>query len=400
MIENTNSKTLYTIKVVSLRKMPDPVEPTKRERYFAFCDTREIPDDLPLETNPRQQNLNTTVAKKIKEGFFGIETGQLFHLLNRGLLISAEGVDFNNKTNELTLLLSDKEKHGIVDGGHTFRIITGFRNEATLPQYITLEIMTGIEDDFVDIAGARNTSVQVKDKSLAELEGKLDLIKRMVAREPFKADIAYVEFDPKPVDVLEIIALLTIFNNGIHGENGHPVEAYAQKAATLKYYLDDEKRKHYEKLSPVAHEIFELHDYVKISMEDMCRRSRGKVRLGGRKEIGYKEGQRRWPLYFSAKDLDGQFKKMEYDIPRGFVYPILGALRYLIEDDPIGGAFRWRTDPIKFYDRDEVGPKLVDMTFDASYELGRNPNAVGKSRRHWESLYNSVKIAYLDSIRP
>lgn len=383
---STNS---LSFKVESLRKLPDPIFPEKYQRYFAVCNTKNLPQTIPMETNPRKQNLNTKVAKKILGSYSGKDSDQLFHLLNRGLLISAQEVSFNNNTSELTIKLPDTSFHGLVDGGHTYRIITENLQELTQDQFITLEIITGIESNFESLAGARNTSVQVKEKSLAELEGKLDIIKQMVDKEPFKQDVAYVENDiEKEIDVLDLIALLTIFHNDIH-QNSQPVYTYSSKASALSVYLKNIQS--YSYFLPVANKIFELHDHVKKTMADLYKKSGGK--LGRLKEIGYKDGKKKWPLYYSPKT-NGSFTKIEYDIPTGFVYPILGAMRFLLTYDKSKGAYTWKSDPIKFYNK-QVGEKLVELTMLASQELGRNPMAVGKSSRHWEGLFNYAAKTYL-----
>lgn len=381
-----STKLEYTFPVFAVRKMPDPVNPEKLSRYFVVAKVSDLHRDLPKDTNPRKQNLNTQVAKKIAEGLIGHDTGQIFHLLNRGLLFSAESVLFDNKNNLLTLRLPNKEKHGLVDGGHTYEVIKANLENLSFDQYITLEIMTGIEDDFQEIAGARNTSVQVKDKSLAELEGKLDVIKTLVKGLPFEKDINYVEFDEKEIDVLEIVAILTIFHNDLH-KDSHPIGCYSGKSATLKTYLKQPNT--YLKLIDVAQTIFVLHDHIKRTMWDIYKKLGGN--LGKLKEIGYKDGKEKFPLYFSRK-VNGDYERIAYDIPAGFVYPILGAIRFLLKTGD-NGAYEWMTDPIKFYNK-HVGKELIDLTMEASKELGRNPMAVGKSVRHWNGLHNQVAATY------
>ena len=115
--------------------------------------------------------------------------------------------------------MTDPVRHGVVDGGHTYKIILEERDQLTDTQYVQVEILTGIEEDFDDIAGARNTSMQVKDKSLAELAGNLVVIKELVAGLPFEDDIAYRENDEKEIDVLEVIALLSMFHIDLNGES-------------------------------------------------------------------------------------------------------------------------------------------------------------------------------------
>jgi hypothetical protein len=391
------SKKSFTFKVESFRKLPDPVAPDDRERYFAICETANLPLDFPMETNPREQNLNSKVAKKIREGFLNIKDGEpstenpLLHLLNRGLLISAKCADFNNHNGLLTVEMTDPWRHGLVDGGHTYKIVTStIRGEQPpVPQYITLEIITGIEDDFEAIAGARNTSVQVKQKSLAELEGRLDIVHDLVQGTPFENDIAYVENEDKPIDVENVVALLTLFHTAIHGE-AQPWYTYSIKARTLQVYLDHEKS--YAGLAPIAAKIFQLHDHIKRTFPDYYKSVTGGSfgRLGALKEIGYKDGKLSYPLYFSPKK-NGDFEKVAHDIPGGFVYPILGAMRVLAEPDS-KGKYKWATEPINFYDT--VATKLVELTMLASGEFGRNAMAVGKSPRHWEGLYSHAAASY------
>src|SRR5512146_2721122 len=141
------SQTKYTFTVESLRKFADPLRPG-RARYFAVCSAKYLPDNFPMETNPREQNLNSKVARKIREGLLGEESGPMFHLLNRGLLLSAESVQYDNQPEEITIVMSDSRTHGVVDGGHTYRIITGEKNSTPEARFVTLEIMTGVEDVF------------------------------------------------------------------------------------------------------------------------------------------------------------------------------------------------------------------------------------------------------------
>ena len=113
---------------------------------MAVVDVMNLPDDIPMKTNPREQKLTTAVAKKIRRSLLAEDGANNFYLLNRGLLLSAAQVAFNNYNNELTILFEDDELHGDVDGGHTYKIIKECRDQlAPGQQYVKLEILTGIE---------------------------------------------------------------------------------------------------------------------------------------------------------------------------------------------------------------------------------------------------------------
>ena len=53
--------------------------------YILICDVKDLPLDIPMDTNPRMQNENTRVAKKIQASLTN-HTERNFYLLNRGLI--------------------------------------------------------------------------------------------------------------------------------------------------------------------------------------------------------------------------------------------------------------------------------------------------------------------------
>ena len=187
-------------KVESFRKIPNPYlskedGEKKAMMYIAICDVKNLPEDIPMDTNPRKQKLTMGVPKKIRASLLD-ETYLDFYLLNRGLCISAADVTFNNYSNEMTVLFEDFEYHGDVDGGHTYQVIKANRDKLEFDkQFVKLEILTGIEDIFQRLAAARNTSTQVQDKSIAELENRFEIIKKATEGERYYSDIYFEEND-------------------------------------------------------------------------------------------------------------------------------------------------------------------------------------------------------------
>jgi hypothetical protein len=55
--------------------MPDPIDEEKYSRYFAVAKVSDLLTDLPKDTNPREQNLQTSVAKKNQNGVGGARFG-------------------------------------------------------------------------------------------------------------------------------------------------------------------------------------------------------------------------------------------------------------------------------------------------------------------------------------
>ena len=83
---------------------------------------------------------------------------------------------------------------GIVDGGHTAEIIKASKAAGTCPeqQVVKLEILTGIPAQMAsDINGGLNTSVQVDDASLMNLDREFEWVKDAHKNNTFKDQISY-----------------------------------------------------------------------------------------------------------------------------------------------------------------------------------------------------------------
>jgi hypothetical protein len=77
----------------------------------------------------------------------------------------------------------------------------------------------------------------------------------------------------------------------------------------------------------------------------------------------------------------------------GASYPMLGAFRWMVEENQKTGDFRWKGGFDKVLERwAESAEELMRVTLAASSELGRNPNALGKSRNLWSGLHARVAM--------
>lgn len=166
----------------TFRKLEDPFENGAAKKYVFYVKVDDVAEGIPMATNPRDQKLTSGVATAIKESL--LSNDGYFHLKNRGIVLSAESVHYNNKEKIATIIFSDELSHGNIDGGHTYKIVCEHKGE-NLEQYVQFEVMTGVEDIIENLAEARNTSVQVDAKSMAELAEKFDPIKEGLEGMPF-----------------------------------------------------------------------------------------------------------------------------------------------------------------------------------------------------------------------
>lgn len=379
-------KTMY-VKENSFRKLDDPFN-DQSKKYVFYVDINNVPEGIPMATNPRDQKLTSGVAQLMTES---LESNDgYFHMKNRGIVLSARSCNYNNRTKEVTIIFTDDMLHGNIDGGHTYKIVCQHKDEG-LEQYVQFEVMTGVEDIIEKLAEARNTSVQVDAKSMAELAQKFDPIKEGIEGMPFYQRIAFRQnqqtFDKytnkkmKMIDAREIVAIVNMFNIDEFNSMNHPIKAYSSKAKMLELYLENPEL--YRKHVNIMPDIFELYDVIESEFAIAFNESGG--RYGRKKYSGYKDGEVIGKSKFGLRDLI-------YKIPDGLIYPAVASFRSLVVYNDNTEKYEWKdgVNPIKIWDRCKVNMTSQIMSFAAA--IGDNPNAVGKDSNIWNLAYMTVRL--------
>lgn len=382
----TIKKTMY-VKENSFRKLDDPFN-TRARKYVFYVKVSDVPEGIPMATNPRDQRLTSGVAQAIKNS---LESNDgYFHLKNRGIVLSAKSCTYNNKSQEVTIHFTDNALHGNIDGGHTYKIVCEHK-DAGLDQYVQFEVMTGVEDIIEQLAEARNTSVQVDEKSMAELRQKFDPIKERLEGMPFFSRIAFKQnqqsFDDetskklKMIDAREVVAIINMFNIEKFDSVNHPVRAYSSKAKMLELYLDDPES--YRKYVNIMPDIFDLYDTIEMEFASAFNEAGG--RYGRKKYSGYKDGSVIGATKFGLHDI-------YYKIPDGLIYPSVAAFRSLVVYNKATQKYEWKNGvhPIQVWDQCKTTMTSQIMNFASA--IGDNPNAVGKDSNIWNLAYMTVLL--------
>lgn len=379
-----------TIRPAIARRMPDPVfegtgENPKIERHIFVVPVREVPEGLPDDPNARRPNLNRRVYRGVEESLLngGGVTPNTFHLKNKGITLVAEKVEQVGKDEYRITMQSGV--HGIVDGGHTYKLIVDNQSNEDLPanQFVQIEVRCGIPADWIpEIAGGLNTAVQVQDMSLDYLKGLFLPIQKVLKSEAYYKQIAWSENDPGEYDARDIISLLTLFNVEIYpnDKDSHPVEAYEKKSAALKLFED--KPQSYDRMAGILKDILVLHDTIAIEAREIWNKNTG----GKAGHLAFMERRKKGNYKF-------HFIKKESDVRliNGALYPMLAAFRWFVIIDQNSGMMKWRdgfSSVISVWR--ETAPELLRATHHTSNELARNPNAIGKSRNHWANLHTRI----------
>lgn len=348
--------------------------------YFAYVNFRDLPDNLPLEVNPRKPKMGTAVAKALINAVKSADTD--FDINNRGIVIVAKDFKFNTNDQLVTIDLDDNPQNfGILDGGHTYTAIKDHKDELSdeIDKFVRLEIIVGNELTVSRIADARNTSASVSDIALYELDDRFDFIKEAIKNEPYANEVAIKDNAPERLQIIELLKLLYAYNiYKFQSGNETPTSAYSSKAAVFKDIKADldQKTHYYEKLSKVLPDLVKLYDHIEADFKSKYNESNPGGRFGRNRGIETrKDGKKPFTTLFLANDTD-------YKIAVGYILPVFGAFRVLLDPEKLD----WIIDPFEMWNI--VGADLVKNTLDSSRN---NPQDAGKNSTIWSNNYAKVE---------
>jgi len=380
--------------VHSFKNLEDPS--TKVERREMVVPLDQYPFDFGLGPNPRQPILTSRVSIRIGETLR--ENWKNFHLLNRGVTIVAKSIEYDNKTQRVRLLLyetSDEEElYGILDGGNTNARINKWREELPEEEAETKLVETYLNAQVLipalnpagelshemlellnDIKEARNTSIQVKSKSLADARRHFDILKSVLAKEPYYSEISWREGEGGSIDALQIVMLLMMFYPSFSAAaDGEPSNAYGHKERCLDAYLDYAAKEpdQLEKWIRILPTIIRLFDELQFTLPNYYSGRFGKIdEVRIYDERLYERGSKKYRNTPVRSQFFGQ--EMKYQYPTGWLFPLLAAFRYLAGPEKGGDGIEWRRDPLDFWVKygAEIVKKYEPHIRDAGYETKR-----------------------------
>ena len=375
----------------------------KLRKHWLTVRAVDFPSNISTAANARDPiGLNRRVYRDVRESLEG-KTSQLgtFDLMNNGVTILAVDVKLVDKEKRLFDVIVDDQSGGIVDGAHTAKIIEQSNEEGTTPeeQHVEVYIRTGIDDDVTtDIARGLNTAIQVAPKSIYNIDGVFDWLKDEVSTPRFHGLFAWKESDASEYDVRDLIGILELLNifDFPNGSGKHPIAAYEKWSTPLeKFAYDFEqnrkslKSSKYHRLRKLLVDGLTLYDYIRRQFRDIHNESGGRA---GKMNIVEEAGPRRGNFNFPFAGLDPN----PYRLTKGATYPILGAFRNYVEEDPKTGDAIWRggfSSVLRVWE--EAAPELVAETYNATNEIGRMPDQLGKNRKHWDNLHMKLQLRFL-----
>lgn len=384
-------------KVESLRTLASPYKRGDKDEctfetiYYLLVNMKELPSDIPMDVNPREPKMTTSVAKRLLNAVAEPETD--FYVNNRGIVIAAKSLTFNTTDSEVTIDIgnqddeNDKFSYGILDGGHTYTAIMKKRDEIPedIHKFVRVEVITNVQN-ITRLSDARNTSVQVSDMALFNLDDKFENVKEAILGQPYADQIAYKDNEDKPIHISELLRLMYAFDiDKYPDDNAAPVQSYSGKAQVFKRYKEAFETPLYLSLTKQLPLLVELYDIIERELPEKYKAY--KQAMGVAK-----------PLFGRVRGIESLEKETKteflltptkYSVSSGYIYPIFGAFRSLLRFDQEKGTTSWIFNPIDIWN--EVGTSIVQNTFETS----TNPQLAGKDKQLWLSNYRIVETQSL-----
>lgn len=391
----------------SARRMPDP-NFGGAETHYMLVPANEFPAGIPLDANPREPNVNRPVYRDVSRSLRQQDDSVegTFHLKHRGIAVVASAVSKSRAAREdgmdvYELHFPPDSGYGIVDGGHSYEIVRQAVEDGMAPsnEYIRLEVMTGLPaaELITEIAGGRNTSMQVQAKSLLDLNKEFQFLKDALAPDGWADRIAWHEGQEGDIDVVDIIAIMSCFDiEGYPDRSSHPVDAYRRKASMIDRFQKDADR--YRRLTPVLRDILHLHDLIASDSEQRWQQMGGASGSGGKYgRLEMVEVVKQGRPNFEFPFLEGV--ESEKRLRRPALFPILASFRFLLVQSPPGAPYgqyqgvEWRDG---FDGAKELwsaaGGQLLKVFYEHWESTGRDLHAAGRSPALWGSIYKELAV--------
>lgn len=387
----------YEFEVQTYKDLGNPYNKKGQKLVYLFVHAKDLPENLSFGPNPREQNMKTAVAKKI---IGSLQEGtEQFYVKNRGITIHASEIKFIPSKSLVEIDLPENDMYGVLDGGHSYKAILENRmvskdgGQECVNEFVKIEVIVGAEEYFEQLAASRNTSVQVTDSTIAELEKRFDFIKNVLNKKPYFNKISFKQNEQKDIEVIDILRLMYAFNLAKFPDHTSVgVSAYTSPKAVLNDFLADVKKaelsntkSEYEAIAKILPDIIELYDLIEKDAGCKYKEANKAGKYGAIKGVDGKEGDKKHYSKFTAGRID-------YKSPVGFIFPIISSFKALVEKD-VYGNYYWICDPKLAWDKN--GAELMAATVERSTSLGSNPQSTGKDTGLWKQ---NLSVNYITAL--
>ena len=323
-------------------------------------------DDLGIGSGGKYKNLERTI-----QGEEGIP--DKFHLKNGGIDLAVSSV--TKVGDNLYHLFIDELTEGIINGGHTYDLITRNVDAGTsADESVVVQIIEGMDQTTrEEVAIAKNVQVNVDKTSIYNTQRVFDSLKDYLnsINHPYAEHIAYEMNSQAPIpigDVVSKLMCLDVVNYPLNkdkwGKSKHPRQTYTGKAATLSQYAENVE--HYEKMFSMLPEILELSEIIQVG-------------IAKKNSLGNKVG---WIDTKTEVQLPILGKNSKSTLVAGLVKPVLSGFRSVVDPNELAWDRSFpKVKKVLAASLDE----LLDCIRDNGKDHDNKPNPMARSKSLWQN---------------
>ena len=372
----------------------------KRQIWTLILAVKDLPQGFPYGPNARNADLGVKPAKAMLETLKSEPKEFIYY--NNGIMLVVEslhakrvdGGDFEVKIeySEPDEGTEDFVGHGVLNGGHTFKVLMHAlygqhkpkENYPNINQaHVQVTVAVGIDEESVSsISRARNLSKAVPDYALKNLEGDWQQIEKYLPGSCRKNVIfkpnEYEEDpdnDPK-YTVVDLVLRLALLNNELFDfkKEHHPTAAYSGRGSLVSKW-DNEK---YNDILPLLPDILWLEEQILATHESLNGHSTNGKKIVISKVSGCSTK--------SSTLITGRTFNLTVAPP--FIMPVLAAFRLLIKDG------KWIAPKEELWEK--YGVMLVERLWDTYKTEGRSSAAsFARSKSTWSTLTNLIAMQFV-----
>jgi len=372
----------YPLRVKEIKR----IKPSNSEPeiiHTAYVPVSGLPQGLPGKLNVRTIDdlgfspTKTAVYKTVERTVQGKEGRKgKFHLKNNGISLAASSVV--KVTNDLYDLFIDEDTEGIINGGHTYELLTRNVDAGTaIDALVEVKIIEGMDlETKEEVAIGLNSQVNVDQTSILNTKKVFNSLKEFLVEQnhPYVDKIAYQMNALEPINIGEVISKLVcldVVNYPLDRQmwikSKHPVQAYLGKTATLTKY--DQNLEHYEKMFKLLPNILELAEIIQVAIPtEHARQFRN-----ASNRVGYIDTSKVKKMYILGKE-------SKSNLIDGLVKPLLSGFRSLIDPNTLSWD-RSFTEVKKVLK--ESLPELVMYLKSTANALDNKPSPMARDTRLW-----------------
>jgi len=363
-----------------------------------FVKVEDLPPELIewMEVNPRSPKytkgakLSGAVSRSIVKTLE--DEPAIFSLKNLGIYLLVNEANSKRIAGDkhiVEISLTNKKKHGIVNGGHTFSAIRQVIDRDTYAgnAFVRLHLYMNVPSEDIDeLAEGLNRNLQVDDASLNDLREKFDPIKDHMKGKKGSESIAYASGDDGTVHVLDVLHALSCFDlKRYPSADEHPNDIFGHKAKILNLYCEDIKdptTSSYLKLIKKMDDILILSDDIQKKCAPYAKNTKVK-NTADKNRVGSENHKKE--AIFSSGEIGGY-------IPQGWLYPMLASFRANMSKKAWAkGEVEWLVPPEELLE--EIIPKISKIITNLHAEHKNKPAEIGRKPTAYDMCYSAAFMA-------